>query len=319
MSESSPRVVTVLGAGTVGASLASVYAAAGCTVRIVDSDDRCLRRVETLAARVVRITASNQTPSDLMARMERHRELESACRNTEFVSESLPENLDLKRASLEQLEEYVGPRVIIATSTSSLLVSDLQRGLRHPERVVAAHPFNPPHLVPLIEVAGGKDTADWALNWTMRFYRALGRVPIRLKREAIGHLANRLTAALYREAVDLVASGVASVADVDAAVRYGPGLRWAVMGPHMTYHLAGGEGGYAAYLEHLGPAQERRWASLRTPQLTPEVKLALVEGVAAEAESLGIGELEARRDAALIAILQTLRTMEPLGADPRES
>jgi 3-hydroxyacyl-CoA dehydrogenase len=142
-------------------------------------------------------------------------------------------------------------------------------------------------------------------------YRGLGRRPVILRREMPGHIANRLASALYREAVNLVAEGVASVADIDAALCHGPGLRWALMGPHLTYHLGGGPGGIAHYLEHLGPSQERRWASLGRPALTPEVRAAIAAGVAAEAGSLGIADLEARRDRALIAILKARTPVAP--------
>lgn len=167
-----------------------------------------------------------------------------------------------------------------------------------------AHPFNPPHLIPLVEIVPSPTTAPTITDRVRAFFDGLGKTTILVKREATGHIANRLAAALYREAVHLVAEGIASVEDVDKAVTAGPGLRWSVMGPHMLYHLGGGAGGYRGYLDHLGPAQERRWADLGHPSLTPEVKDKLVDGVRAEANGRTLSELEDERDTTLIALLK---------------
>ena len=158
------------------------------------------------------------------------------------------------------------------------------------------HPFNPPHLIPLVEVVGGERTAPAAIEQAMAFYAAIGKRPIHIRREVPGHIANRLQAALWREAVHLVASGVASVADVDAAISEGPGLRWALMGPHLTFHLAGGTGGMPHFLNQLGPPLESWWGDLGAPRLTPEVREALIDGVADEAGGRGIDDLAAARD-----------------------
>src|SRR5262249_54332596 len=154
------------------------------------------------------------------------------------------------------------PNVILASSSTALMPSDIQARCSDPARVIVAHPFNPPHLVPLVEIVGGTRTAPAVIERALAFFKEIGKAPIHLKKELPGHLANRLQAALYREAVHLVASGAASVADVDAAVTNGPGLRWAIMGPHLTYHVGGGRGGIAEYFEKLGPSQQARWADL---------------------------------------------------------
>ena len=155
--------------------------------------------------------------------------------------------------------------------------------------------------MPLVEIYG---IDDKTLNTAEAIYAAAGRVPVRLQKDATGHIANRLASALWREAVNIVAEGIADVEAVDAAMVHGPGLRWSVLGPHMAYHLGGGTGGMAAYLDHLGPSQERRWAALGTPSLTPEVRTALIEGVTKEADGRDIRQLEAKRDAALIRALK---------------
>ena len=153
------------------------------------------------------------------------------------------------------------------------------------------HPFNPPHLIPLVEVLGGRETAAEAVDWALAFYGAIGKAPIRIAREVTGHVANRLQAAMWREAVHLVAEGVATAEDVDTAISQGPGLRWALMGPHATFHLAGGPGGMANFLDHLGPAVESWWADLGHPDLTPEIKQALIDSVEEEMAGRSVAEL----------------------------
>jgi 3-hydroxyacyl-CoA dehydrogenase len=207
----------------------------------------------------------------------------------------------IKIALYHEIEAAAAPEAVIASSTSSLLWSDLAREMQHPERFLLAHPFNPPHLMPLVELYA-RDAA--LLDRAEQFYRALGRDTIRLKREAAGHVANRLASALWREAVNIIAEDIADVADVDRALVAGPGLRWSVIGAHMAYHLGGGAGGIGHYLEHLGPSQEKRWQTLGQPRLTPEICRKLVEGIAAEAAGRSVEELEAERDRQLMAILQ---------------
>jgi 3-hydroxyacyl-CoA dehydrogenase len=221
--------------------------------------------------------------------------------DSDWIQENAPEQLDLKRTLLREIEAVAPVDCVIASSTSSLLWSDLAQTLAHPDRFILAHPFNPPHLMPLVEIYG---SASDIRERAAAFYRRLNRVPVCLKREARGHIANRLASALWREAVNIVASGIAEVSDVDLALVNGPGLRWSVIGAHMAYHLGGGPGGIAHYLQHLGPSQERRWADLGTPQLTPDVCQLLREGIAVEAAGRSIEELEEERDVALIATLK---------------
>ncbi len=219
------------------------------------------------------------------------------------VQENAPENEDTKRALLARIDRIAPPEVIVAGSTSSLLRSRLVVDCVHRRRHICAHPFNPPHLVPLVEIVGEDEQV---VSRAVGFYRGLGRHPIVLRKEMPGHVANRMASALWREAVYLVEQGVASVEDIDAAVTHGPGLRWAIFGPHLGYHLGGGTGGIEHYLEHLGPSQERRWASLGVPVLDEATKRALVDGVHEEAAGRSIDELERARDAALVALLRTL-------------
>jgi len=229
-------------------------------------------------------------------------DLEKAVSRAQFVQENAPENEVVKRELFTRLDRATAPEVIIASSTSSLLRSRLVVDCIHPDRCIMAHPINPPHLVPLVEIfASNPAVAEWAAS----FYAFHGKRPVVLKKEAIGHIANRLVSAMWREAVYLVDQGVATVEDIDEAVTQGPGLRLAVMGPTMLYHTGGGAGGLAQYLKHLGPSQERRWADLGQPSLTPEVQQKLVDGVLAEARDRSIESLEAERDNAMRAILKT--------------
>ncbi|MGV7032523.1 3-hydroxyacyl-CoA dehydrogenase NAD-binding domain-containing protein [Methylobacterium symbioticum] len=291
--------VAVVGCGTVGASWAALFLAHGIDVSAWDPAtgfaDRLQASVDLARAQLAELGLTGA------GRLCTHADLEAALAGVGFVQENAPEDEGLKRGLLARIDASLPADILIASSTSAMLRSRIVADCRRPERVLVAHPFNPPHLVPLVEiVAGGETAAERAAA----IYARLGRRPVILRREMPGHIANRLASALYREAVNLVAEGVASVADIDAALCNGPGLRWSAMGPHMTYHLGGGAGGIRHYLDHLGPSQELRWASLGTPRLTDTVKAAIVAGVEAEAAGRTVAELEARRDRALIEVLK---------------
>ncbi len=229
-------------------------------------------------------------------------DLGEAVRAADLVQENAPEDEALKRRMLAEIERLAPEGAIVASSTSALLRSSIVADCKRTQRFIIAHPFNPPHLVPLVELFG--EDAE-VVEQAAAFYRALGRRTVVLKREMPGHIANRLSSALFREAVYLVEQGVATVADIDAALCNGPGLRWAAMGPHMTYHLGGGAGGIEHYFAHLGPSQARRWASLGSPTLTPDVQARIIEGVKEEARGRSVTELEERRDRALLNILKS--------------
>lgn len=294
--------LAIVGAGMIGASWAALASAHGISVCAYDpnpeAEARFLSYVERARAQLAELglTGSGAVgfSDDLAASLE----------GAGFVQENGPENEAVKRRLLAEIDGLLPSGVVIASSTSALVRSSIVADCAQPGRIVVAHPFNPPHLVPLVEIVG----ADPAIvARAAAFYRALGRRPVILNREMPGHIANRLASALYREAVHLVEQGVASVADIDAALCNGPGLRWALMGPHMTYHLGGGEGGIAGYLAHLGPSQVRRWQSLGSPSLDTDVQAKIIAGVAEEAGGRSIAELEARRDEGLLALLKARR------------
>lgn len=300
--------VAVIGTGLIGAGWATVFLANGLDVLAIDpapeAQDRLIRTVREMWPALVALGRATGEPD--------FRRLSFASRpggelaEVQLVQENAPEKLDLKRALFTELERFTAIDTIFASSTSALLVGDIQTACMHPERCVAGHPFNPPHLLPLVEVSGGPKTERAVLDRIMAFYSGLGKAPVLLKKEIAGHIAGRLGAALYREAVHLVAEGVATAADIDAAVRNGPGLRWATTGPHMIYHLGGGDGGIRHYLDHLGDSQQRRWSDLGTPTLTKELREKLIAETLAEAGGRSVAALATERDQALVAITGSL-------------
>lgn len=293
------KSLAVVGAGMIGASWAALASAHGIGVSAYDPNPEAevgfRRYIERARAQLAELGLTGAGTVSFSA------DLATSLEGADFVQENGPENEAVKRKLLAEIDELLPPGAIIASSTSALVRSAIVADCARPERVVVAHPFNPPHLVPLVEIVGADPEV---VTRAAAFYRTLGRRPVVLNREMPGHIANRLASALYREAVHLVEQGVASVADIDAALCNGPGLRWALMGPHMTYHLGGGEGGIAGYLAHLGPSQVRRWQSLGSPSLDTDVQAKIIAGVAEEAGGRSIAELEARRDEGLLALLK---------------
>lgn len=302
------RRVAVIGAGTIGASWAAYFLARGLAVTASDpvpAAESVLRRA--VAASWPVLTRLGLAPDASPDRLAFVRDPVAAVAGADFVQESGPEREDAKIELFRRLDGALGPEVVIASSSSGLLISRLQDGCRHPGRCVIGHPFNPPHLIPLVEIVGGKQTSSAAIARAMAFYAAIGKKPIHIRKEVAGHLANRLQAALWREAVHLVAEGVADVADVDAAIAYGPGLRWAIMGPHLTFHLAGGVGGMAHFMDHLAGPLQGWWRDLGDPKLTPELQRKIVDGVADEADGHSIADLARERDRILLKVLEAVR------------
>jgi 3-hydroxyacyl-CoA dehydrogenase len=297
--------IAVVGAGVIGSSWAAYFAAHGHDVVVTDPAPGTRAIMEkTIAAQWEQLATLGLPPGATLASVRFEPSLERAVADVQFVQENGPERLEIKRAIFDQLDRYCAPDAILATSTSGLLVSDIQTACRHPQRVVLGHPFNPPHLIPLIEVVGGRLTSAETVARAMNFYRAIGKKPIEIKREVPGHVANRLQAALWREAFHLVESGIASVEDIDTAIEYGPGLRWALLGPFMNLDLSGGSAGIRHVLEHLGPPMENWWHDLGTPALSPGLNERVIAAATAELESLGgRAEVENLRDRRLLALL----------------
>lgn len=294
-----PRIA-ILGCGLIGESWAALFLHFGFDVAAWDPMEPARA---SFAERLNRPLAQLEAlePHKTKGRLTVAATLAEAVDGAGLIQENAPESIALKQALYADVEALAPAEAIIASSTSALRWSDLAPQMENPARLITAHPFNPPHLVPLVELYG---TDPAILDQAEAIYRAIGRVPVRMKKEATGHIANRLASALWREAVHMVAEGIADVSAIDAALVNGPGLRWSVVGAHMAYHLGGGPGGIGHYLTHLGPSQQRRWESLGSPELTPEVCDQLVAGIAEEAAGRSIADLEAQRDAGLIAALK---------------
>ncbi len=294
--------IAVVGTGVIGASWAAQFLAYGHDVVATDpapgAEERL--RADVAAHWPVLEPVAGASPDRLTFTADPA----AAAAEADFVQENGPEREDVKHALYAALDEAARPDVVLASSSSGMLPTVIARGCpRHPERVVIGHPFNPPHLIPLVEVVPGEKTDEETVERALAFYTAVGKKPIRLRQELPGHVANRLQAALWQEAYSLVERGVATVADIDTAISHGPGLRWAVIGPFLTQHLSGGPGGIAHNLEHLGPPIEAWWRDLGQVTITPELIAKLAAGVDDELAGVDPAELIARRDAVLTALL----------------
>ena len=223
-----------------------------------------------------------------------------------MVQENAPEREALKIELFAEMDSILPPPAILVSSTSGIPMSHIQSECKHPERCVTAHPFNPPHLIPLVEVVGGAKTSAETIERAMRFYTAMGKRALHIRKEMVGHVANRLQAALYREVAYLIDQDVVSVADADAAVCMGPGLRWALMGPNMIYHLGGGPGGIRHFLEHFTGLMTACWADLGSPELGPELQKKIVDGVLEEVDGRSLEALSQERDTLIMGLLELL-------------
>jgi carnitine 3-dehydrogenase len=294
--------VAVVGTGVIGISWAAHFLAHGLDVVATDPAPGAEERLRADVAAIWRTVQPVAGAS--LERLSFTADAGAAAAGADFVQENGPEREDVKHRLFAVLDEAARPEVVLASSSSGLLPSVIGRGAPgHPERVLIGHPFNPPHLIPLVEVVPGEKTAEEAVEAAIAFYAAVGKKPIRLRQEVPGHIANRLQAALWQEAYSLVERGVATVADIDTAIANGPGLRWAVLGPFLNQHLSGGPGGIAHILEHLGPPTEKWWRDLGQVTLTPELVAKLVAGVDEELAGVDPAELVARRDVVLNALL----------------
>ena len=305
---SSVHRVGVIGAGTIGASWAAYFLARGMEVQAWDPAPDAEAALRAFVAEAwptldgLDVVADGASPD----RLTFHAGPAATIDGVEFVQESAPEKLDVKRTLYAEIDTVLPGDVVMASSTSGLIMSKLQSGFTNAARFVVGHPFNPPHLIPLVEVVGGADTAASVVDWSIDFYNAHGKKAIRLNHEAPGHLVNRLQVALWREAMDAVLTGLASVEDVDAAIKYGPGLRLSVMGPFELCHLAGGPKGYSNFLDHFGDALQHWMNDMRTVELTPEVRAKLKTLVAEAIGEREFASIAGERDTLLLPVLSTL-------------
>ena len=298
--------VAIIGTGVIGASWAALFLAKGLDVVATDiapNAEASLKRFIDAAWPALERLGLAHGASPL--RLAFTADLPEAVKGVDLVQENGPERIEFKKKLYGQLDELLPSDVIIASSSSGLTMSEIQSGCPfHPERCVIAHPFNPPHLIPLVEIVGGAKTSEETIQRASEFYTALGKRTVRLHKEVPGHVANRLQAALSREVYHLVGEGVVSVADVDTAVCWGPGLRWGIMGQVLLNHLGGGQGGMEHFLKQFTGPMTAWWKVLGSPQLTPELQQKLVAGVHAEVGGRSIDDLAAERDEVLLGLLE---------------
>ncbi len=320
MTDTKPiRNIAIIGTGVIGASWTAQFLAKGLQVVATDvapNAEASLRKF--VGAAWPALQRLGLSPEASQSNLRFTPSLAEAGAVADLVQENGPERVDFKQKLYGQLDELLPAEVIIASSSSGLTMSAIQSGARsHPERCVIAHPFNPPHLVPLVEIVGGEKTSEETIRRTAEFYTSIGKKTVRLHKELPGHVANRLQAALAREVYYLVADGVVSAADVDTALCWGPGLRWGIMGNMMLNHLGGGPGGIEHFFQQFTGPMTNWWKVLGSPVLTPEVQKKLIDSVHAEVGSRTIEELEAERDEILLGLLE-LRTKNPDSGAPRK-
>ena len=294
----------VLGAGVIGASWTALFLASGRQVSIYDPNPNIAKSVHEYVQNAWPVlTQLGLTEQGNPDNVSFYSSAEEAVEGAAFIQENVPERIEVKHALYREIESVLDANAVIASSASGLTLSEMQAGFDDPSKLVLGHPFNPPHLIPLVEVMGNDKTATGKVEKAEAFYKAVGKVTIRVNKEVPGHVANRLQAAVWREAIHMVASGVASVEDVDTAMWAGPGLRWAVMGPHMLFHLGAGEGGLEAFCERYTDSFNRWWDDLGELHLTEDIAKQLVQGVEQESGNVPAAVLSKKRDEMLAAIL----------------
>lgn len=297
--------VAVIATGVIGASWAAHFLAHGLDVSATDPSPGAEQRLrDSVARHWPTLQRLGLKPGASQDRLSFSADLADAVAGVDFVQENGPERMDFKADLFRQLDALLPPHVILASSSSGLSTTSIQSACVHPERVVLGHPFNPPHLIPLVEVIGGERTSADTIERTMTFYASIGKKPIHGRKEIKGHIANRLQAALWREAFHLVEQGVATVEDIDIAISHGPGLRWGVLGPFLNLHLSGGAGGIAHLLDHLGGPIEDWWHDLGQPVMSPALKATVVQGVTEALHGERSEALEAARDDLLIDLIK---------------
>ncbi|MEN9645004.1 MAG: L-carnitine dehydrogenase [Actinomycetota bacterium] len=313
MSASDPTItrVAALGGGLIGQSWVALFLAGGADVAVFDPDpatgDRIHTAVTTAWPVLVRLGLTTEPAPDF-DRLRTCTDARDAVDRTQFVQESIPERLPLKHELYAAIEPVLGADAIVASSASGLTLGELQAGWSDPGRLVLGHPFNPPHLIPLVEVMGNERTAPGVVARARAFYESVGKVTIEVRKEVPGHIANRLQAAVWREAVHLVKEGVGTVEDVDLAMAAGPGIRWAIFGPTTLFHLGAGDGGLGAFCERYADSFHRWWDDLGDPRLDADTIAVLREGVEAATSGTSIEALAAARDELIATIVAARRS-----------
>jgi 3-hydroxyacyl-CoA dehydrogenase len=296
--------IAIVGTGVIGASWAALFLAHGLEVIATDpapsAEEKLRAYIDNAWSALEKLGLS---PDASKERLSFTTKLSDALENVDLVQENGPERPDFKIRLFADMDALTPDTTILASSSSGIPIVVSQSSCKHPERCVIGHPFNPPHLIPLVEVVGSKKTSPATIEHAIAFYTSMGKRPIHVRKEVVGHVANRLQAALYREIVYLIEQDVLSVSDADAAVSWGPGLRWGVMGPNLLFHLAGGENGIHHFMEQFTGPMTTWWKDLGNAEFTPEVKEKIVQGVLAEAGGQSIDALASERDRLLLGLL----------------
>jgi carnitine 3-dehydrogenase len=305
--------VAVVGTGVIGTGWAARCLAHGLDVVAADPAPRAEERMRAGVANAwPALEKTGLVEGASPDRLEFCKELADAVSSVDFVIEAAPEDEVIKRGLVAEIDAETASHIVIASSSSGLLPTRIQADCEHPERVLIGHPFNPVYLLPLVEIVGGVKTGPEAIRTAENFYRLIGMRPLRLRTEIEGYVGNRLQEAIWREALHMVADGVATTDDIDAAIRLGPGLRWAFMGPFLTFHMAGGSSGMEHVLEQFGPTLKLPWTKLEAPELSDELRHRLLEGTRKQTAGYSTAELERRRDECLIEIQDVIAKHWPL-------
>lgn len=300
--------VTSIGAGPIGAGWAAHFLARGYDVCAYIHDPKERESFDAILDTAwISLSALGLEKGASRDRLSVTSDLDVAVQDTDFIQESAPERIEVKQALYKTLGEIVPSHVVIGSSTSGLTMTDIQQNCATPERCVIGHPFNPPYLLPLVEIVGGKQTSPDAVAWAGKFYESAGKSPLIMKKEIPGFVATRLQEALWREALHMVANGEATPADIDNALMNGPAPRMAVQGQCMAFHVACGEGGMATNLDQFGPALKLPWTRLEAPELTQELRDRMVEGCNAIAGTQRFEDMAAKRDTQIVAVLRAIR------------
>jgi carnitine 3-dehydrogenase len=297
--------IAIVGTGVIGASWAAEFLARGFDVVATDPAPKAEANLREYIDEAWKdLTSIGLSKGASRDRLRFTTNMKEALSDADLVQENAPERPDFKMKLYAEMDEVVPVDSLLASSSSGITPTVIQSQCKHPERVVIGHPFNPPHIIPLVEVVGGSKTSPDAIQQAISFYASIGKKPIHLKKELPGHVANRFQAALYREMLYLIEQGVLSVEDTDAAVCYGPGLRWGVMGQSLQWHLGGGAGGIQHFMDHLMPPLEGMMKTLGTPNITPELKQKVVNGVMREAARRSVDQLAQEENRVLIGLLK---------------
>ena len=301
------KIVSIIGTGVIGAGWAARFIANGYHVQAFDPSPRSLKKLKTdVKKALISLSKIGLHKNASIKNLSCHNNLQDALRDTSFVQENAPEKEKLKTSLLQEIDQLLDKKILIASSSSGLLPTKIQSKCKYPNRVLIGHPFNPVYLLPLVEIVKGKKTSQKSALKLKKIYKDIGMKPLMVRKEIEGYISDRLQEALWRESLHLIKDGIASTEEIDDAIVYGPGLRWAFMGVCLTFHLAGGEEGMKHMLEQFGPALKLPWTKLKAPELNKKLKDRMISGTKKQAGKFSIDDLEKQRDYFLIEIMKTL-------------